>query len=75
MANGYQRQRRAEMVDQAILVWGLGDINQFDYVMFGKHTESRKGKPLKLDDELELKVQAEMERLREANPNLPKVTM
>ena len=47
-------------------------IDTQKFLATGELTESNVGKPLELSPELEAKVQEEIKKIRQANPNLPK---
>jgi hypothetical protein len=72
MASGIARQRRIETMHLICVAFNDSlDIRRF--LQTGQIEESSVGKPLKLSDELEEQVQAEIERIRRENPNLPKL--
>lgn len=71
MANGRQRQRRLEIVEQASLVWGLDDIDVEEYLFFGTMNATGKGGPVKMSPELERKVLEAAAEIRKNNPDLP----
>lgn len=75
LAAGRIKQRRFEMLEQAILVWSAGDIDAEKYLHFGQLVQTGKGGPVKMSPILAAKVDAEVERLRNENPNVPKVTL
>lgn len=75
MAWGRYAQRRREMIEQSQLIWNLDGIDIERYVCFGQIESTGKGGPVQLNPELEAEVQAEVNRLRAENPNLPKLTI
>lgn len=71
MANGVAKQRRIETMHLIHVAFNDSlDVPRF--LQTGQIEESSIGKPLKLSDELEEQVQAEIDRIRRENPNLPK---
>jgi hypothetical protein len=71
MANGVAKQRRIESLQLVHIAFNDSlDIPKF--LRTGVVDETVVGKPLVLSDELEEQVQAEIERIRRENPNLPK---
>ena len=71
MANGVAKQRRIETMQLVCVAFNESlDIQRF--LRTGVVDETTVGKPLVLSDELEEQVQAEIERIRRENPNLPK---
>lgn len=73
MACGLARQRRTEIV-QLVCVAFNDSIDVMKFLQTGTIEESLVGKPLRLSDELEEQVQAEIERIRRENPSLPSLT-
>ena len=73
MAEGKVKNRRREQLELATLVWGIGEIDWEEYLLYGEMTETGSGGPVQLDPELQAQVEAESERLRNENPGLPKV--
>lgn len=72
LACGRIKQRRSEMVELATLVWAFSDIDVEQYIHYGSMESLNINGPVELPDDLEAKVQAEVERLRAADPHLPK---
>lgn len=72
MANGPIKQRRIETVNLAALVWSLGSVDVEKYIHFGFIEDTGAGGPVRLSDELQAKVDAEVERRRQTEPDLPK---
>jgi hypothetical protein len=70
MANGLARQRRIEILQLAYVAFNES-LDTMKFLQTGAMEETSIGKPLKLSDELEEQVQAEIERIRRENPNLP----
>jgi ATP phosphoribosyltransferase len=71
MANGVAKQRRIETMQLVCVAFNESlDIPKF--LRTGVVDETVVGKPLVLSDELEEQVQAEIDRIRRENPNLPK---
>ena len=75
MAIGRIKQRRFELYEQAILVWSAGDIDAEQYLHFGKLFATGKCGPVKMSPKLAAAVEAEADRIRNENPNLPNVSM
>ncbi len=77
LATGRSTQRRIEMVEQAMLVLSLGDMDIERYILFGEIFTDVGGGELKLSPKLEAKVQEEVERIKKekANKKLPKPRM
>jgi len=73
MAEGKVKNKRREQLELATLVWGIGEIDWEEYLLYGEMTETGSGGPVQLDPELQAQVEAESERLRNENPGLPKV--
>ena len=73
MTCGRLKQKRNEIVELAVMVWAMGDYDIESYLAFGSLDETGRGKALKLDPELQSKVDAEVERIRRENPGLPQV--
>lgn len=73
MASGAIKQRRRECLELAQLVWSLGEIDFEDYLHYGHMSETGSGGPVQLTPEMHAKVEAEIERIRKANPGLPTV--
>ncbi len=71
MACGRIRQRRFEMVEQAMLVWIADDIDLEIYQLFGVMEATGKGGPVQVKPELQAKIDAEIERQRREDPTLP----
>lgn len=71
MACGAIKNRRRELLDLASLVWSLGSIDLEDYIHFGHMTETGNGGPVRLDPDLQARVDQEAERIRRENPGLP----
>jgi hypothetical protein len=72
MQNGVAKQRRIETM-QLVCVAFNESLDVAKFLHTGIVEESSVGKPLQLPDELEAKVQAEIEKIRRENPNLPKI--
>ena len=73
LACGRLRQSRNEIVELSAMVWAMGEYDIESYLAFGSLDETGRGKALKLDPELQSKVDAEVERIRRENPGLPQV--
>jgi hypothetical protein len=71
MHNGLARQRRVEILQSVLLEYGER-IDAEKFLATGEMKESNIGKPLELSPELEAKVQEEIDRIRQENPNLPR---
>lgn len=71
MANGAIKNRRRELLELASLVWSLGSIDYENYLHYGQMTETGSGGPVQLTPELHARVEAEVERIRKENPQLP----
>lgn len=71
MAEGRVKNRRREQLELASLVWAIGDISWDDYLRFGEMSETGTGGKVKLDPDLQEKVDAEAKRLRDENPGQP----
>ena len=71
MASGLAKQRRVESLQLIYLAFN-GEIDIPHFLRTGQLAETIVGKPLELGPELEAKVQAEIDRIRRENPNLPK---
>lgn len=72
MANGVTKQRRRECLELASLVWSLGSIDYESYLHYGEMVETGSGGPVQLTPEIQAKVDAEVARIRQENPGLPK---
>ena len=75
LATGRSAHRRVEMVEQAMLVWSMGDMDIARYVLFGEVFKTDVGGQVKLSPDLEAKVEAEVERIQKENDELPKPGM
>lgn len=75
MAVGRIHQTRQEMFEQSILIWGLDGVDAERYLQFGDLYQTGKGGPVKMDAKLAAAVEAEKERIRRENPDLPKVQL
>lgn len=75
MSWGRYSQRRREMFEQTQLIWNLDGIDVERYLYFGQLESTGKGGPVQLTPDLERKVQAEVDRLRAENPDLPQLTI
>lgn len=73
MAEGRAKFRRREQLELATLVWSIGDIDWEDYLRYGEMSETGSGGPVKLEPEMQARVEEEAERLRREDPSLPKV--
>lgn len=73
MACGRLKQKRNETVELAVMVWAMGDYDIESYLAFGSLDETGRGKPVKLEPELEARVDAEVEKIRRESEGLPKV--
>lgn len=71
MAEGAIRNRRREVLELASLVWSLGSIDGEAYLHYGQMSETGSGGPVQLTPELHSKIEAEVERIRRENPQLP----
>jgi len=72
MANGKIKNRRKEILELANLVWALGEIDFEAYLLYGEMSNTGRGGPVKVNPELQARIDAEVERLRQENPGLPK---
>lgn len=72
MATGAMKQKRVESLQLICLAFN-DSVDTEKFLELGIITESCVGKPLVLSDELEAKVQAEIERIRRENPDLPTI--
>lgn len=72
MSNGRAKQSRIEIIELASMVWGLDSVDRLEYLLYGNLTSSGKGQPVQLEPELQAKVDAEIERIRRENPDLPR---
>jgi hypothetical protein len=70
MACGAMKQKRIESLQLICLAFN-DSMDTQKFLDFGLVVESNVGKPLVLSPELEAKVQAEIDRIRRENPNLP----
>lgn len=73
MANGKISSGRRENLELANLVWGLSEIDWEAYLLYGQMSETGKGGPVQLKPELQDKIDAEIERIRNENPGLPQI--
>lgn len=73
MANGRIGNRRRENLELASLVWSLGEIDWESYLLYGEMTETGRGGPVQLTPELHARIEAEVERIRKENPDLPTI--
>jgi hypothetical protein len=71
MVNGLQKQRRLETVHLVCLAFNKVNVSQF--LATGALEESPVGKPVVLRPDLEAQAQAEIERIRRENPDLPRI--
>ena len=71
MAEGAIKNRRREVLELASLVWSLGSIDYEAYLHYGQMSETGSGGPVQLTPELHAKIEAEVERIRRENPQLP----
>lgn len=72
MATGASKQKRIETVNLAALVWSLGSVDVEKFIHYGFIEDTGAGGPVRLDPELQAKVDAEVERRRQTEPDLPK---
>jgi hypothetical protein len=72
MACGAMKQKRLESLQLVCLAFN-DSVDTQKFLDCGVVAESNIGKPLTLSPELEAKVQAEIERIRRENPDLPPV--
>jgi hypothetical protein len=70
MACGKAKQKRIESLQLVCLAFN-DSLDTQKFLETGQMAESCVGKPLELPPELEAKVQAEIERIRRENPELP----
>lgn len=76
MAVSREKHARSAIIELASLVGSIfsgEDIDLETYHKFGRFERTGAGGPVELSPELAAKVEAEIERLREQNPSLPKV--
>ena len=71
MASGAQKNRRRENLEIANLVWGLSEIDWQEYLLYGQMSSTGRGGPVEVRPDLQEKIDAEVERIRRENPNLP----
>jgi hypothetical protein len=71
MAHGAQKDSRRENLELANLVWGLAEIDWEDYLLYGRMGSTGKGGPVQVKPDVQEKIDAEIERIRRENPNLP----
>lgn len=71
MAHGNQKDRRRESLEIANLVWGLSEIDWEEYLLYGRMSSTGKGGPVQVKPDVQEKIDAEIERIRRENPNLP----
>ena len=72
MANGRAKQSRREAFDLVRIAFN-DSLDVLTFLNTGSVVESCVGKPLELSPEMESAVQAEVEKIRRENPNLPQV--
>lgn len=72
MANGRAKQTRLESLQLVCLAFN-DSMDTQRFLDTGIIAESCVGKPLELSPEMEARVQEEIKRIREANPDLPTV--
>lgn len=73
MASGRIRQNRFEMFELSSLVWGLSDIDLLQYLYFGRLEETGAGGPSQVPPDIQSMVDAEVEKIRAENPDLPAI--
>lgn len=71
MANGKISFGRRNNLEVASLVWGLADIDWEAYLLYGQMSETGRGGPVQVPLDVQMKVDAEVERIRRENPGLP----
>jgi len=71
MACGRIRQQRIAMTEQAYLVWAMGDIDIESYTFFGQLTLTGVGGQMQVSPDMQAKIDAEVEKTRRENPELP----
>ena len=71
MANGRAKQRRIESLQLVCLAFNES-LDATKFLATGQFAESCVGKPLELPDHLEDQVRAEVDKIRQENPGLPK---
>lgn len=74
MATGRARARREEIVEQSVMVWGLGEYDLIAYTEWGKMDASKVGKPVEYSPEMEAAIQMEIARQAESG-ELPQLRM
>jgi hypothetical protein len=70
MAEGKARFLRHHQVGQASAVWGLSDSDPLIYAEFGILQAVEIGKPVKYSDEMQAKINTEVARIYEQEPEL-----
>lgn len=73
LACGRLRQSRSEIIELSAMVWAMADYDIEAYLAFGSLDETGRGKAVKLDPELQSRVDEEIEKIRRENPGLPQV--
>jgi hypothetical protein len=73
MANGYSYQRRAEILQMTNVLWGGDKMDLEKFLKHGIVNETGKGGPVQLSPDLQQKIDAEIARIRQENPGLPKI--
>ena len=72
MANGRAKQTRIEALNLIVLAFHDG-LDTRRFLETGMIAESNVGKPIQLTPEEEAAVQAEIDRIRKENPDLPTI--
>lgn len=70
MAEGKTKFLRYHQIGQASAVWGLNDSDPIVYAEFGILRDIQVGKAIKYSDEMEAKINAEIAKIYESEPEL-----
>lgn len=71
MATGAERGHRKRNLELATLVWSLSEIDWQNYLLYGVMTQTGRGGPVQVSPEMQARIDAEVDRIRRENPNLP----
>ena len=71
MAEGCRHQRRIDLAEQSMLVWGMDSIDLENYLFTGQMIDTGKGGPVEVSPEVQAAIDAEVARIRRENSDLP----
>jgi len=72
MACGKAFQKRVELLQLVNLVWSIDQVDKEQFLLCGSLASTGKGGPVQLDENIQARIDAEVDRIRAENPNLPR---